>query len=244
MGSSNRTPLSARAGAGSRPAAFLAAAEVDDRTNVGEVVGVGDAGARTPRFVRTWRRRRWRRFGVLGEELEQVIPNSISRPGLPVRIVSRMCANGRTPPRASRNVAQDACPPGRRCAGVRPGREAEVRGASSSNTPRAARTRKHAVERRLVGAGGPGQFCGASRAVGQEVGDPQLGRRVDAARDVDSPDHSQQRGRGRAPTRPGRGRRVALASLGRGRGMWSCPIGRSVGSAVFGAQPVAARRFR
>ena len=48
-------------------------------------------------------------------------------------------------------------------------------------------------QRRLVGAGGPRQFCGAHRAVGEEVGDAKLGSGVDSPRDVDAPDHRQHR---------------------------------------------------
>ncbi len=53
---------------------------------------------------------------------------------------------------------------------------------------------QHPVQRRLIGPGGPGQRRRGARARCQQVRDIEFGGEVDGTRDVQSPDHAQQRG--------------------------------------------------
>ena len=57
---------------------------------------------------------------------------------------------------------------------------------------------QHPIQRGLVRAGRLGQPPRAQRTVSEKIGDPELGDRIDAPRDVDAPEQSQQLRRGRA----------------------------------------------
>ncbi len=132
-------------------------------------------------------------WGVSARNSNRSTPDSIWRPGVPVRMVSRMWAKGRTPPTASVNVAQERIPavaPLRRRSPTT--REAEVSGLVLLEHAQGSQDPEHSVQGRLVRARSSGQLLGASRALGEEVGDAQLGDGVDAAGDVDAPDHGQQ----------------------------------------------------
>jgi hypothetical protein len=98
---------------------------------------------------------------------------------------------------------QEGCPrphPGGlvRAQAVAQHRQAEAPGRPFVEHVKRREQAKDPVERRLVGARGLRQLLRAHRALGEQVGDPQLGRRINRARDVSSPDQSQQRRGGRA----------------------------------------------
>jgi hypothetical protein len=89
----------------------IAPTDVNDRSEIGEVVRIGHAGrVRGGTLGHLRRSTIAAASGVSPTKSNRSPPNSISRPGVPVLSVSRLWANGRTPPSASKNTAQERIP--------------------------------------------------------------------------------------------------------------------------------------
>jgi hypothetical protein len=166
-----------------------AAADVDNAANIREVVGLGQGGCESCGSLGHGGVEGDSAVGVLGEELEETHSEADVQARLagPDRIqdvrkgldaADRLQENGPCS-HACGNVAAQP---------IADGRQAEGSGLNLVEYAERGQQAKYAVQRRLVDAGDLGQIPGADGAVDEEVGDPQLGHRVDGPRAVDPPD--------------------------------------------------------
>jgi hypothetical protein len=184
----------------------VTAAEIDDRSHVGEVVGVRDARRVGSRALRHRCLEDRGHLGVPRHEIEQFLTGVLD-------LAAGLAGSDRL-----ENVGERSHPahrlheygPGSH-PGARPAlqalahnREAEPAGLVLLEHAEGGEHPQDPIERELMHPGDRRELVRAPRTVGQEVGDPELGGGVHAAGDVDPPDHRQQPAGGGALSRVGR----------------------------------------